>query len=266
MMNFKEEKMKLSFVNFGRVTTAAGCLMLFLPACVAAAEIRFLATDALESSVKELLPEFEKATGHRVDSSIANAGVIAERVRKEDAADLAIVLPPQWEGLRQEGKIDAAVRVVIGKVGIGVFAKKGAARPDISTVDTFKRSMLNAHAVGLRDPAARSPVGTYVLALFERLGIAQEMKPKVVLTMDRPYETILQEKADFGFSTLAEIAATPEVELIGPLPADLQTFNIFTTAVPVTAKETGAVKQLIDFLKSDRARSVLKSKGIDIEG
>jgi molybdate transport system substrate-binding protein len=224
--------MKHSFGSLARVSTLASCLTVLSPASASAAEIRFLVADALESSMKELLPEFEKTTGHRVTFSMANAGTIAERVRNEDAADLAIVLPPQWESLRQEGKIDASMRAVIGKVGIGVFAKKGAARPDISTVETFKHSVLNARAIGLRDPAARSPVGTYVLALFERLGIAQDVRPKVILTMDRPYETILQGKADFGFSTLAEIAATPEVELIGPLPLDVQTFNIFTTQFP----------------------------------
>ena len=118
---------------------------------------------------------------------------------------------------------------------------------------------------GLGCVGTRSPVGTYVLALFERLGIAQEMKPKVILTMDRPYDTILQEKADFGFSTLAEIAATPEVELLGPLPPEIQNFNVFTTAVPVSGKETAAVQQFIDFLRTERAVSVLKSKGIDID-
>jgi ABC-type molybdate transport system substrate-binding protein len=108
-------------------------------------------------------------------------------------------------------------------------------------------------------------VGTYVLTVFERLGIAQQAKPKVILTINRPYDTILQGKADFGFSSLAEIAATPEVESLGPLPSEIQNFNVFTTAVPVNAKETAAVKQFIDFIKTDGAVSVLRSKGIDVD-
>jgi molybdate transport system substrate-binding protein len=257
--------MKLSFGGLGCVGILANCLILFSPVSVSAAEIRFQCTDALESSMHELIPAFEKASGHSVKISVANAGTIAERVRKEDIADLAIVLPPQWESLRQEGRIDPSMRTVIGKVGIGVFIKKGAARPEITTTEAFKRSVLAARAIGVRDPAARSPVGTYVLALFERLGIAQQVKPKVILTMDRPYDTVLQGRADLGFSTLAEIAATPEVELLGPLPSEIQNFNVFTTAVPVSGKETAAVKQFIDFLRTDRAVSVLKSKGIDID-
>jgi molybdate transport system substrate-binding protein len=255
----------MSFNDLGRASIVAGWLMVFLPGDTSAAEIRFLVADALESSMTELLPEFEKATGHHVRTTTANAGTNTERVRKEDAGDLAIVLLPQWEGLRQESKIDPSQRAVLGKVGIGMFGKKGASRPDISTVELFRRSMLNARSIGVRDPAVRSPVGTYVLSLFERLGIAQEMKTKVILSADRPYETVLQDKADFGFSTLAEIASVAEVELIGPLPSDIQTFNVFTTAVPLNARSTGAVKQLIDFLKSDRAKNVLKSKGIDTD-
>jgi molybdate transport system substrate-binding protein len=257
--------MKFSLGGLGCIGIAVNWLVLFSPVPVSAAEIRFLCTDALESSMHELIPAFEKASGHSVKISVANAGTNAERVRKEDAADLAFVLPPQWESLRQEGRIDASTRVVIGKVGIGVFVKKGAARPEISTTESFKRSILAARAIGLRDPAARSPVGTYVLALFERLGIAHDAKPKVILTMDRPYDTVLQGKADFGFSTLAEIAATPEVELLGPLPSEIQNFNIFTTAIPVSAKETAAVKQFIDFLRNERAIGVLRSKGIDVD-
>ena len=106
-----------------------------------AAEVRFLCADALESSMQELIPEFEKTNGHRVKMILANAGTNTERIRKGDVADLAIVLPQQWETLRQEGKIDPAVRTVIGKVGLGAFVKKGAARPDISSVEAFKHAL-----------------------------------------------------------------------------------------------------------------------------
>jgi len=155
-----------------------------------AAEVHFLCADSLESSMRELLPEFEKTTGHSVKLMLANAGTNAERVRKGDVADLAIVLPQQWETLRQEGKIDPAVRVVIGKVGLGAFVRKGAARPDIGSVEALKHALLNTRAVAVRDPSQRSPVGTYVVALFDRLGIGDDIKPKLRLTADRPYETV----------------------------------------------------------------------------
>jgi molybdate transport system substrate-binding protein len=123
--------------NFSKVLTSVKIAAIASFALVvtgidaSAAEVRFLCADALESSMQELIPEFEKTSGHSVKMILANAGTNTERVRKGDVADLAIVLPQQWETLRQEGKIDPAVRIVIGKVGLGAFVKKGAARPDI---------------------------------------------------------------------------------------------------------------------------------------
>src|SRR3954469_495250 len=109
--------MKFSLGGLGCIGIVANWLVLFSPVSVSAAEIRFLCTDALESSMHELIPAFEKASGHSVKVSVANAGTIAERVHKEDIADLAIVLPLQWESLRQDGRIDPSMRTVIGKVG-----------------------------------------------------------------------------------------------------------------------------------------------------
>src|SRR5438876_2708840 len=135
-----------------------------------AAEISFLCADPLESSMRELIHEFEKTTGHSVKLILANTGTNAERVRRGDVADLAIVLPQQWETLREERKIDPAVRVVVGRVGLGIFVKKGVAQPDIGSIEAFKRTLLNTRAVAVRDPSQGSPVGTYVIALFDRLG------------------------------------------------------------------------------------------------
>ena len=111
---------------------------------VGAAEISFLCTDALAPSMRELVPEFEKASGHHVQTTVANAGTIAARLQSGQLADLGIVLPPAWDRLRQDGRIDPAVRIVLGKVGLGAFVRRGADRPDIGTVDAFKRTILNA--------------------------------------------------------------------------------------------------------------------------
>jgi len=228
-----------------------------------AAEVRFLCADALEASMRELIAEFETVTGHSVKVMFANAGTNTERVRKEDVADLAIVLPQQWETLRKEGKIDPAVRVVVGKVGLGAFVKKGAARPDIDSVEAFKRALLTSRAIAVRDPGQRSPVGTYLIALFDRLGIGDDIKPKLRLTADRPYETVIKGDAEIGFSTLAEIVGSPEVDLVGPLPGEIQNFNILTAAIPISAKHVEAAKVLIEYLTSPRATTVFRSRGID---
>src|ERR1044071_2063680 len=172
-----------------------------------AAEISFFCTDALASSMRELIPEFEKASGHHVKITVANAGTIAARLQGGELADLAIVLPPAWDRLRQNGRIDPSIRIVLGKVGLGAFVKRGADKPDISTLDAFKRTILSAKSLAVRDPAQRSPVGTYMIALFDRLMLSEITQPKLILTAHPPYEEVSEGKAELGFSTLAEIAA-----------------------------------------------------------
>src|SRR5437763_16018811 len=101
--------------------------------------------------MREIVPEFEKASGHRVKTTVANAGTIAARLQGGELADLAIVLPPAWERLRQHGRTDPAVRIVPGKVGLGAFVRRGDDKPDITIVDAFKRTILNARSLAVRD-------------------------------------------------------------------------------------------------------------------
>lgn len=228
-----------------------------------AADITFMCADALQSSMEELIPEFRKVSGHNVKVGYANIGTNTERLRKGEEADLAIVSPQQWDSLQREGKIDSAVRVVIGKVGLGVFVKKGAPRPDITSVEVFKRALLSARSIAVRDPSRGSPVGIRTMALFDRLGIGGEIKPKIRLTADRPFEAVINGNAEIGFSTMTEIVATPDVDMVGPVPTELQNYIVFTAAVPAIAKQPAAAKALIEFLGSPRAVSVFKSKGFE---
>ncbi len=227
-----------------------------------AAEISFFCTDALAPSMRELVPEFEKASGHHVKTTIANAGTIAARLQSGEPADLGIVLPPAWDRLRQDGRIDPAIRIILGKVGLGAFVRRGGERPDISTVDAFKRAILNARSIAVRDPAQRSPVGTYMLALFDRLMPSEVIKPKLVLTTRPPYQEVIKGEADLGFST-DEIAAEPRAELVGPLPAEIQTYIVFTAAIPVGSGQRAATDELLHFLASESSKATLRSKGID---
>ena len=229
-----------------------------------AADISFFCTDALASSVRELTPRFEKETGHTLRLTVANAGTIAARLQSGEAPDLAIVLPPAWDRLKQEGRIDPGTRTTIGKVGLGVFTRKGADKPDITTVQAFSETVRNVRRLAVRDPAQRSPVGTYMLGLFDRLGLSDALKPKLLLTEHPPYEEIIRGDADLGFSTLAEIAAEPRVVLVGPLPAEIQRYNVFVTAVPVAAAQRTATQQLVDFLTSPASKAVLLSKGLEL--
>jgi molybdate transport system substrate-binding protein len=231
----------------------------------AAADITFMCAEAMQSAIDELIPEFRKMTGHAVYIEYANIGTIAGSLRQGKDADLAIASPQQWESLRKEGRIVSDVHRDVAKVGAGVFVQKGAARPEINSVDAFKRAILNARSIAFRDPNQGSPVGTRILALFDRLGISAEIRPKLLLTVGRPYKEVINGHAEIGFSTLTGIVAAPEGEvgLVGPIPTELQDFIVYSAAVPTVAKEPVAARALLEFLTSARAVAVFGSKGFE---
>ncbi len=248
-----------------KVATFASFAVVATGTYARAADITFLCANALESTMKELIPEFQKASGHNVKITYASLGIITERVGKGDEADLATVSPQQWGGLQKEGKVDPAVRAVFGKVGLGVFAKKGAARLDIGSVEAFKRALLNARSIAVGDPAQGSPVGAYVTPLFDRLGISGDIKSKIRLTLGGPgvMQAVIRGDAEIGFNQISEIIASPDVDLVGALPTDIQNFTTYTAAIPAAAKQAAAAKALIEFLTSPWAVSVFKSKGLE---
>lgn len=245
------------------ITILAGFLHFVATNYAHAANITFLCAEALQSSMQELIPEFERMSGNSVKIVYANIGSNTNRVRKGDEADLAIVSPQQWESLKNEGKIIPEARVVLARIGIGIFVRKGGTRPNIATVEALKRTLLDARSIAVRDPKSGSPVGARTLALFERLGLRDQIMPKIILTEDRPYAAVINGKAEIGFSSMAEIIASPDTDLVGPVPNEVQNFTTFVVALPTKAKEIGAAKTLIEFLTSARATSVFKSKGLD---
>jgi molybdate transport system substrate-binding protein len=215
--------------------------------------------------MQELIPEFQKASGHTVKVTYGNLGINADRTRKGEADDLTMVSPQQWDSLQKKSKIDASVRVIVGRVGIGGFVKKGAAGKDISSVDALKRTLLGARSIAVGDPSKGSPVGVYLLPLFDRLGIGNEIKSKLRLTAGGPgsFQAVISGDAELGFSQMTEVIAASGVDGIGALPADVQNLTTFVAAVPNGARQAAAAKALIDFLKSPKAVSVFKSKGLE---
>jgi hypothetical protein len=132
--------------------------------------------------------------------------------------------------------------------------------------EAFKRALLNAKSIALADPAAGGPVGIYATALIERLGISAELKPKIKLIGGgvAPVEPVVKGDAEIGLTTISEIIQSqPAIEMVGPLPPEIQTFLVFTAAIPRNAKESTAAKALLDFFISPRAISILKAKGLE---
>ena len=145
-------------------------------------EIKLQCAVALHPAVDALLPDFEKSSGHKVTVAYGTAGAVADRVQKGEPVDLIITSLSMIDRLQAQGKVGTGDRVIIAKVGVGAFVRKGATKPDISSADAFKRSMLAAKSIAYPDPAGGGASGIYVASLLERLGIAAEMKPKTRLS------------------------------------------------------------------------------------
>jgi molybdate transport system substrate-binding protein len=231
-----------------------------------AAQIKVLSGSAIETAMAVLIPQFEKSSGHKVISDFNGAiGAMADRIQKGDAADVAIVSGLQIEMLEKQGKVISGSRTDIARVGVGLFVRKGAAKPDISSVDAFKRTMLAAKSIGWNDPAAGAPVSIYMIGVLERLGIADVMKPKTVAFKQRSerFEAVARGDVEIGFNQISEIIAAPGVDLVGSLPAPIQNYTLFAGGIVATSKEQNAAKALIRFISSPVVQEIWKSKGFD---
>jgi molybdate transport system substrate-binding protein len=227
-------------------------------------EIKLQCAVALHPAVDALLPGFEKSSGHKVTVAYGTAGAVADRVQKGEPVDLIITSLPMIDRLQAQGKVGTGDRVIIAKVGVGAFVRKGATKPDISSADAFKRSMLAAKSIAYPDPAGGGASGIYVASLLERLGIAAEMKPKTRLsTLGALYASVANGDVEIGFNQVSEILAQPTIELVGPLPPEIQNYTQFAPGIVTGSSQADAARALVTFLSSPAAKPVLKEKGFE---
>ena len=224
-----------------------------------AAEIKVLASTAVKTTLEELAPQFEKATGSKVDVTFSPASVLKEKIDQGTAFDVAILTTPIIDGLASSGKIETT-RTAIAHSGIGIAIKKGAAKPDIATSEAFKQALLKASSVGY---TAGGATGAYLKTLFEKLGIADALKPKLKLLQGGVGEAVTNGEIEIGMTQISEILPHPGAELAGPLPADIQSYTSFSAGVSAASKEVDAAKAFVKFLAGPPALAVIKAKGME---
>ena len=224
-----------------------------------AAEIKLSSSNAVKTVLEELVPQFEKATEHKVKITLGTAAGLKASIEKGEAFDVAILTGAGIDGLIKDGKVAAGSRADIARSGIGVAVKKGAPKPDISTTEAFKRTLLAAKSVGYVEQGAS---GIYLKALFERLGIADTLKPKLIalLASNPAAKAVANGEAEIGMTQISEILPYAGAELVGPLPAEIQLTTVFTAGA---AKDGGPAQALIAFLRTPAAAAVIKAKGLD---
>jgi molybdate transport system substrate-binding protein len=231
---------------------------------VDAAEIKVLSAGAYKSVAVAVQPDFEKQSGHKLVIDNDTVGGLVKRIEGGEAFDVVIVSPGAVDDLIKAGKAVAGTRQTLARVGIGVMVKDGAKKPDIATVDAFKKAVLDAKTVAYIDPASGGSSGIYLASLFEKLGIADAVKPKAKLKQGGYVaDLIVSGEAELGIHQVSEILPVKGVTLIGPLPAEIQNYTTYAAGLSAGARDVAAAKALIQALAGSMAAPVLKSKGME---
>jgi molybdate transport system substrate-binding protein len=220
-----------------------------------AAEVKVITGVGMSAVLGELGPQFERATSHKLLVWYGNRGTIRLRIEAGEAFDLAII--GSLDEFIKEGKITAGTRTEIARVGMGVSVRTGAPKPDISSVDA-----LNAKSVIY---VTESVVGIHLTKVFVRLGIVEQMKAKTKPRqgMGGLAQAVASGEAELGFTLTNELLSFSGVELVGPFPPELQSYNAFTAGIGTAADQQEAAKALINFLKTPAAATVFKAKGME---
>jgi molybdate transport system substrate-binding protein len=228
-----------------------------------AAEIKLLTAGAMRAVVVAVLADFEKQTGHKVSLDNDTAGGLSKRIDGGEAFDVAIITPAVVDDLAKKGRIVPGSRIDLAKVGMGVAIKEGAPAPDIGTVDAFKRTLLSVKSVAYIDPKAGGSSGIYFDKLLDRLGIADQVRPKAKLKAGGYVaELVASGEAEIAIHQISEIVPVKGVTLAGPLPAEIQNTTVYAGGIGAAAKDGAAAKALVAFLAGPAINPILKSKGM----
>jgi molybdate transport system substrate-binding protein len=233
-----------------------------------AAEIKLMSSGGMKVALVDLIPVFEQATKHKVTATYAAPGVIKDRVSAGELVDVLVFPAAGVDDLIKQDKIVADSKVILARSGMGVAVRTGAPKPDISTPEALKRTLLAAKSIVYTDPALRSPSGIHFAKVLERFGIADEMKAKSKLHGGVGFnaEFVAKGEIELAIQQISEIVPVIGVELVGPLPADLQLMTVYATAIGTSAKEKAAAREFIKFLTSSAATAVIKATGMESGG
>ncbi|KRR29793.1 substrate-binding domain-containing protein [Bradyrhizobium retamae] len=249
-----------------RALTLATLSVFLLTVTATAAEVRVMISGGLSAAYKALVPEFERAAGHKVltaygPSMGTTTNAIPVRLERGEPADVLIMVGYALDDLVKKGKATADSKVDLVKSPIGVAVKLGTPKPDISTADALKRALLAVKSVAYSDSAS----GVYVSTeMFGKLGITEAMKDKARKIPATPVgEIVARGDAEIGFQQISELMPVEGIEIVGPLPDELQKITVFSAGIATVSKESEAGKALIKFLASPAARPEIVKSGLD---
>jgi molybdate transport system substrate-binding protein len=253
-----EEKSMRTRLLTAAIIAAAGALP--LAGAAGAAEIKVLSTQATEAAYRELVPLFEKASGHKVTTVFNGTLGVMKRLAEGETCDLVIMSSPSIDELIKSGRLAAGSRVDIAKSGVGVAVKKGAKKPDVSSTEALKKTLLAAKSIGY----STGPSGNYVVSMFDKMGIGDQVKPKLKQTPTGVFvgSLIAGGDVEIGFQQVSELVHYSGLDYLGPLPAEVQFITVFSGGIPVATRQADEARALLKFLTAPASAPVIRKYGL----
>jgi molybdate transport system substrate-binding protein len=251
-----------SFRSVAAAAAVCAVAVFVFPAVAGAAEIRVLCSVALKAVGEELFPQFEKATQHKVVVQYALAATQKQKVEAGEPFDIIIVTPALIDDLVKQGKVAADTPTVIAKSGLAFVIKAGAAKPDVGTVEAFKRTLLAAKSVTYTKQGVS---GVLFAGIIAKLGIAEALAPKTQLTAagEEASANVVAGRAELGVLPVSEILPVKGAEVGAVFPGDLQQYIVMSGGVGARAEQGTAARELLKFMTAPAALPVLKARGME---
>ena len=252
-------------MKFNRSASVVGFAVAILVSCPVAAQtgdIKVLCSTGFKTVMEDLAPQFERATHQKVAVRYGLAAVLKQHIEAGEIFDLAILTPAAIDDLIKERRVAADSRTILARSGLGIVIRAGAHKPDITTSEAFKRSLLGAKSIAYAKEGAS---GVAFAALIQRLGIADDLKAKSKLTAtgEEVGEAVVRGEAELGVLPVSEILPIRGAELLGTFPADTQSYIVMVAAIDARAKASSAARDLIAFLTAPDALPVIRAKGME---
>ena len=244
------------------VAAAFGFLPLAPTAPAQSTPVRIFVSNGVRAVVEELQGQCERAIGHPLVLEYSAAAVLKKKIDDGEAFDAALLTTEVTDQLIKEGKVTSASRADLARAGVGIGIRAGAPKPDIGTPDTLKRALLNAKSITYaKDGAAR----VLIERIYDRLGIADEVQPKVLLQAvpGTPQKAVAKGEAEMVMTLVSEILPAPGIQLVGPVPKELQSYVSFRGGISAKTKDAEAAQAVVKFFSGPQAAAIYKAKGLE---
>jgi|SRR5271169_2338569 len=228
-------------------------------------ELKIYSTIGVRSAAEDLFSQFEKASGHKLHVTWGTAPMLVKRIEGGETADVLVLSRAGLDALTKQGKVVAGSEVALASSGVGIAIKAGAPKPDISTPEALKQTLLSAKSIAYSEPSAGGASGVYFEKLLERMGIAAEMRPKTKYPPPGGFSAtlLLSGEAELAVQQKPELLHVAGAEIVGLLPGDLNLITAFAAGMMPDSKNAETGKALIAFLRSPPAAAAFRAKGLD---